>query len=141
MAIHVLPGSERIQLRTGGGLVEIRYAATGFLRVRREVYETIQQKLALPICNTRFGERVVPYFHPMVIRDERSPAPNALHSTGEDYWYLGDDYSFCERVKQAEFRVVADSTIRLMHYGTYAYSWEDAGADVTRYASYDYRLN
>jgi hypothetical protein len=141
LAVHVLPGSERIQFGKGGGLYEIRYAATGFLHVRREVYESTQKKLNLPICNTRFGERVVPYFQPLVIRDERPPAANAIPSNGEDHWYLGDDYSFCERVRQAGFKIIADSTIRLMHYGTYGFSWEEAGTDVMRYASYDYRLS
>lgn len=141
LAIHVLPGAESIQFGTTGGLYEIRYAATGFLHVRREVYETTRQKLKLPTCNTRFGERVVPYFQPLVIMDDRDPAANALPSTGEDHWYLGDDYSFCERVRQAGFQIMADSTIRLAHYGAYGYSWEEAGADVARYASYEYRLS
>lgn len=140
LAIHVLPGAERIQFGPNGGLVEIKYAATGFLLVRREVYETTQRKLNMPVCNTRFGERVVPYFQPLVIADDRPPAANAIPDAGQAFWYLGDDYSICERVRQAGFKVMADSTIRLMHYGTYGYSWEEAGADVVRYSSYDYRL-
>ncbi len=141
LAIHVLPGSDRIQFGVGGGLYEIRYAATGFLHVRREVYETMQKKLSMPICNTRFGERVVPYFQPLVIADDRPPAANALPSSGSDHWYLGDDYSFCERVRQAGFKIMADSTIRLLHFGIYGYSWEEAGADTKRYGSYDYHLS
>lgn len=141
LAIHVLPGTESIQFGTSGGLYEIRYAATGFLHVRREVYEVTRRKLNLPICNMRFGERVIPYFQPMVIKDDRVPAANAVPSTEEDHWYLGDDYSFCERVRQAGFQIMADSSIRLAHYGAYGYSWEEAGSDVIRFSSYDYRLS
>jgi hypothetical protein len=33
--------------------VEIKYAAAGFLLVRREVYETMTRELKLPLCNTQ----------------------------------------------------------------------------------------
>ena len=44
LACHVMPGSPSIVFGKHGGLVELLYAGTGFLLIRREVYLTIQQK-------------------------------------------------------------------------------------------------
>ena len=51
-------------------------------------------------------------------------------------WELSEDYSFCERARQAGFTVMADTRIRLWHVGTYRYGWEDAGSSKERYADY-----
>lgn len=124
LACHVEPGTREIVFGEKGGLVPLRYAATGFLHTRRAVYERIAAALALPRCNARFGKAFYPWFQPLVIPDEGG------------HWYLGEDYAFCERARQAGFSIVADTTIRLRHVGRYAYTWEDAGGDPPRYASY-----
>lgn len=123
-----MPTTENVVLGQGGGLLEVLYAACGFLLVQRLVYLDIQSQLELPTCNTMFGEAIVPWFQPMI-----RPYRNG-------HWYLGEDFSFCERARQAGFRIMADSTIRLWHYGSYPFSWEDAGADVRRCASYNFGL-
>jgi len=51
---------------------------------------------------------------------------------GQGYWYLGEDYAFCERARQAGHKVIVDTTIRLGHVGRYTYGWEDAGQAVPR---------
>lgn len=89
LAISVLPGTKSFSFGKHGGLHEIQYAATGFLLVRRQVYLDIQFKLGLPICNENFGANVIPYFMPMT-RPHREGA-----------WYLGEDYAFCERIREA----------------------------------------
>ena len=71
---------------------------------------------------------MVPFFMPMVVPD------------GEGSWYLAEDFAFCERARQSGIKIIADSTIRLWHIGSYRYGWEDAGSDVPRYGSYRYRL-
>lgn len=129
IASHVLPGTEQIVFGEKGGLLEILYAATGFLHVRREAYEAIQTKLSLPTCNESFGSPMIPFFQPMVIDD---PVRGA--------WYLAEDFSFCHRARQAGFQIFADTTIRLKHIGGYGYTWEDAGADPTRYGTYTFHL-
>lgn len=127
LACHVLPGTEKLIFGDDGGLAEILYAGTGFLLVRREAYESIQHKLQLPLCNERFGGRpMVPYFQPMSHPDE----------TG--HWYLAEDFAFCERARQAGFEIYADTSIRLMHYGNYGYSWEDAGLELERYRTFHF---
>ncbi|MGW0180843.1 hypothetical protein, partial [Nocardia sp. NPDC003345] len=130
LACHVLPGTEKFELGAGGGLEEILYAGTGFLHTRRYVYEDIVKQEKLPVCNERFGRTLVPYFLPLVV-----PGTDGTH------WYLAEDYSFCERARRSGHAIHADTRFRLDHIGTYSYSWEDAGADKPRFASYTYRFN
>src|SRR5262249_15847892 len=128
LASHLLPDTRKVVFGEGGGLFEIAYAATGFLLTRREVYDTIRERLELPTCNVRFWRPPLPYFLPLIVPD------------GEGHWYLGEDFAFCERAKRAGFKIVADSRIRLRHMGRYGYSWEDAGSDLPRFAQYNFHV-
>src|SRR5690349_23151826 len=49
IACHLLPDTEGIVFGKAGGLMEIKYAAAGFLHVRREAYELIRERLKLPL--------------------------------------------------------------------------------------------
>ena len=129
LACHVLRGTKSLTFGKEGGLTEIRYAATGFLHVRRRVYETLQCRLPLPVANTRFGRPLVPFFEPMTIAD------------ADGHWTMTEDYSFCERARRCGFRILADTSIRLTHHGTYGYTWEDAGFERKRFATYRYNFN
>lgn len=124
IACHIMPGTPKLVFGRNGGLLEILYAATGFLHVRREVYLKIQHKLSLPLANERFGSPMIPFFYPM------------LHPTEGGYWYLAEDYAFSERARQCGYKIVADTTIRLWHVGTYTFGWEDAGIERERTASF-----
>jgi hypothetical protein len=54
--------------------------------------------------------------------------------------YLSEDSSFCHRVRQCGFPIVADTRIRLGHIGRYVFSWKDAGQELSRVASSDLEL-
>ena len=56
----------------------------------------------------------------------------------EGSWYLAEDYAFCARARQCGIAIMADTSIRLWHVGTYRYGWEDAGSDKERFATYNY---
>ncbi len=129
LAIHVIPGTKNLRFGRTGGLVEILYAATGFLLVRREVYEQIQRDLELPLCNARFGKPVVPYFQPLVREDQGG------------HWYLAEDYAFCERARRCGHRILADTAVRLVHVGQYGYTWEDAGSTPRRFGDFTLHLS
>ena len=45
-----LPGQKSITLGEGGGLIEVLYAAAGFLLVRRQVFLEVQRQQQLPTC-------------------------------------------------------------------------------------------
>lgn len=123
LAVHPEPGTRELRLGEGGGSCAVRYVGAGFLYTQRRVYDDIQRTFSLPLCNAQFGAPAIPYFLPMVIA-------HADHPGG--YWYLGEDYAFCERARQAGFAVMADTTIRLGHVGRYTYGWEDAGQVIPR---------
>ncbi|MQY19541.1 hypothetical protein NRB20_26310 [Nocardia sp. RB20] len=129
LVVHFLPGTEQLVFGGAGGVLEIKYAATGFLLTKRSVYEKIQAAEQLPICNRQFGTPTVPYFLPMVVDD------------GENPWYLGEDFAFCERARRNGFPIMADTRIRLGHIGRNSYSWEEAGTDAPRYHTYTYHLH
>jgi hypothetical protein len=125
LSSQLLPGTDRIVFGQGGGLVEIRYAAAGFLHTRRDVYLEIQRRESLPVCHRRLGQPTLPFFLPMIVPE------------GDDHRYLGEDFAFSERLRRCGFRIVADTTIRLQHIGIYGYSWEDLGGSLPRSASYE----
>lgn len=124
LSSHVMPGTPKLVFGAGGGVVEILYAATGFLHVRREVYQAVLETLQLPICNERFAHPMIPFFHPM------------LHEIEDGRWYLAEDFAFSERVRRSGFKIHADTAIRLRHIGNYNYSWEDAGGNLPRYDTF-----
>lgn len=128
LASHLLPETDTLVFGRGGGLIEILYAAGGFLLTHRKVYEAIRQHEQLPYCNGRWQSGFVPYFWPMVVPD------------GDGHWYLAEDFAFSERVRRSGFAVMADTRIRLHHVGRASYSWEDAGSDRPRYASYTFSV-
>lgn len=124
LACHIMPGTPSMHFGKRGNLIELLYAGTGFLLIRREVYLTMQRQLKLPVCNERFGHPMFPFFLPMVRPIE------------EGYWYLAEDYAFCQRARQCGYRIFADSSIRLWHIGTYRYGWEDAGLERQRFGTF-----
>ena len=178
IAAHTLPGTTQFGMGKGTGLVKILYAGTGFLHVRREVYTAIREKLKLPMCNAQFGRPMVPFFQPMIVRDERGagggeqgagsvgeragvpalagnckekpakagtptdePAKAGTSTNEGSHWYLGEDYSFCERARQCGYKIMADTSIRLWHIGEYAYGWEDAGLEKVRHDSFLFMID
>ncbi len=108
------------------GLYPLKYAATGFLRIRSEVLRQMIERLRLPLCNTQWGEGFWPFFMPMIVQQ-----PDGR------YHYLGEDWAFSHRLSQVGIAPLADTSIRLYHYGPYGYSWEEVGADRPRYQTYN----
>jgi hypothetical protein len=114
-AYRPLPETYEVGFGEKGGPVQVKHVGTGFLLTHRSVYRDIALKLDLPWCGAETGELVVPYFAPMVFEDPE-------HGMA----YIGEDYSFCERARQAGHGVMLDTSIRLGHEGgAYAYGWED----------------
>ncbi len=129
LASAFLPDTRQVSFGVRGGLTEILYCAFGFVHTRRLLYETIRRQLELPLCNQRFqGAPLVPYFAPLAVGE------------GEQAWYLNEDYAFCERARRCGFRILADTSIRLWHVGSYRYGWEDAGRDVERFSDYTFHV-
>jgi hypothetical protein len=107
----------------------LKYASAGFLRVRAATLRTMIHDLRLPLCNTKWGRGVWPFFMPLVVELPEG----GLH-------YLAEDWAFCHRVRQIGINPLADTSIRLFHRGSYGFGWEDAGSEKYRYRNYNYFL-
>jgi len=114
------PERQNVGFGKSGGLCELRYAGFGFVLTHRCLFETIRGHFKLPNCNNRFDKPVVPYFLPMISTD------------GSTYWYLPEDFAFCERAKQCGFKIMGDTSIILGHIGKYQFTWRD----VSNWSSY-----
>jgi hypothetical protein len=107
----------------------LRYAATGFLRIRAWVLRRMIEELKLPLCNTHWGRGMWPFFQPTIVPQGEGK-----------FHYLGEDWAFSHRLRQIGITPLADTTIRLWHWGRYGYTWEEAGSSAVRYRTYSYRL-
>ena len=99
LAIHALPGTKEIVFGKGGGLIEILYAPTGFLLVRRDVYDDAPRAAR----TARVSRRHRPHAR------ARTIAP-LIRPDGDGWWYLADDFAFCERARQCGYKIMADTT-------------------------------
>ena len=111
------------------GLYPLKYAAAGFLRIRTEALRRMIERLDLPLCNQKWGRGNWPFFQPMIVEDE-----------GNGRHYLGEDWAFSHRLRQAGITPMADTSIRLWHYGHHPFGWEDAGTERPRYETFLYRF-
>jgi len=111
------------------GLYPLKYAATGFLRIKASVLRRLTAELNLPRCNTHWGRGTWPFFQPTVIP----------HGEGKEH-YLGEDWAFSHRLRQIGVTPLADTSVRLWHYGRYGFGWEDAGIEAKRSATFTHHL-
>ena len=110
-------GIHTVEFGANGGLYPLQHAAGGFLRVKTSVLQTMIKELRLPLCNARWSRGFWPFFQPMIV-----PLDDGHHH------YLSEDWFFSERLAQIGVVPLAETTIRLWHYGRYPFGWEDAGS-------------
>lgn len=102
-------------------LFPVKHLGTGFLRIRREVFEKMIEHYGSAIeydysaGEAPYGRRTGYDFFRSGI-DERYP----LHSGKRQY--LSEDWAFCERAVECGFTIYAAPWIRLVHVGNYEYS-------------------
>lgn len=104
-------GTDNVQFGQDGPThVEVSALATGFLFVTRKAITDIIEKCNIPLCNTSFDNPSYPLFTPEVLESET---------------YVGEDFGFCAKAKDAGYKLFLDTTINLKHVGRYEYSWGD----------------
>lgn len=97
-----------VVLGEGGDLYEVNYAATGFMYTHRSIYEKMVNDLQLQKVKIWGGQyNVYPYFYPLLVDGE----------------YLGEDFAFCNRLKQVGITLYSDTRVKLAHIGKYSYSF------------------
>lgn len=85
------------------GPIEVDYAGTGFMMIARHVIESLAK--TEPSYEGVNGQRIPALYMTPVFND-------GLES---------EDYHFCRIAREAGFRVTMDPTVRLRHWGEYAY--------------------
>lgn len=102
-----------IEFGTDPTPVPIKWAATGFLATPRRVFERLAEDL--PLCHPTESWKFHPFYMPMIVDGPNGPI------------YLSEDFAFCERARQAGFRVYLNPAVRLLHVGHHAFRMEDLG--------------
>ncbi len=103
---------QSITLAPGEEPIEVQFLATGFMAVHRRVFEKLAE--TLPLCQQSTPLPFWPFYMPFSI-----PWP------GEGHLYLSEDYAFCQRAREAGFKIWLDPSIRLGHIGQREYRLED----------------
>jgi hypothetical protein len=102
-----LPGVEEVEFFRPG-LVDAAALGMGFTAVKRSCFERLAETLPYPHCSA-VGRKVWPFFSHII----------------DENMYLGEDYSFCARVRKLGMRIGIDLEPRLIHKGSYGYTLED----------------
>jgi len=94
------------------GLIEVRHGGTGFMLIKRGVFEHLIGK--------------VPTYRTSSYKDENGYAKPLTHeffATSIDHTgaLLSEDYHFCELVREHGGEIWANPFIKLQHVGTYIY--------------------
>lgn len=90
----------------GMGLVRAERVATAFMLVRREVFETLDNAHPEWRYYDKRSDRTVPCVFDFMLTEEG---------------YIGEDFLFCDRTREAGFEVWVDPSITLGHMGVQEY--------------------
>lgn len=94
------------------GVMEVKHIATGFMMIKRGVIEKMireypKMKLKQASNFDKYGER---YYYNFFDTD-----------VDKKGYYLSEDYAFCKRAKNIDYKIYADIRIPLCHSGTTTY--------------------
>lgn len=94
-----------------GCVFEVGYLSTGFMGIKKKVFQELSQTLPLVHKNDL---KYWTFFQPYNKEIEK-----------DDWIELSEDWAFVERAKSIGFKIWCDSTTILKHIGRYEYSWAD----------------
>lgn len=94
------------------GFIEVRHGGTGFMLIKRHVFEQLKDKVPTYRASTvqRDGEYISPLVHEYFA--------TSIDHTGA---LLSEDFHFCELWRKYGGKVHANPFIKLEHVGTYVY--------------------
>lgn len=81
---------------------EVDYAGTGFMCIRRGVIERLAADAP-------------------VFRGKEGPVPAIMLTPVTDGVLESEDYYFCRKAREAGFKIMGDPSLRLKHWGQYAF--------------------
>ena len=95
-----------------GELIEVTGGPTGIMLIKREVLKKIMEKFPeLKIKNSIFPKP----------GDDHEYYYNFFDFKFEDGYSVGEDVSFCKLVRQAGFKLYANTASFTKHHGSYAW--------------------
>lgn len=99
-------------------LIEVKHLGTGFLRIRREVFDTMIAKLGDRITYDYAAEQ--DGFAGTVGHDFFPCGPDVRYPLGSGgRQYLSEDWAFCELARECGFKIYAAPWVKLVHSGTW----------------------
>lgn len=113
----MLPQDEPVVFAANSQPVAVPFISTGFMAVHRRVFESLAP--TLPLCHQTWKQNGTDTsFWPFYM-------PYCIEWPKDGYLYLSEDWAFCQRAKDAGYKVYLDPSIRLGHVGTRMYTLED----------------
>jgi len=97
------------------GIVEIRHGATGFMLIKRTVFETLMPHVPTYRIGSFTDPNTGKYINPLT----HEFFATSIDSSGA---LLSEDYHFCELWRKHGGKVHANPFIQLQHTGTYTYT-------------------
>lgn len=102
-------------------LIEVRHLGTGFLRIKREVFTTMIEKLGDSITFDYSADE--PLFRGRTGYDFFPTGPDIRYPLGSGgRQYMSEDWAFCELARQCGFKLYAAPLVRLVHSGYMDYA-------------------
>ena len=107
------------------GILEIRHGATGFMLIKRRVFETLMPHVPTYRIGSFIDPNTGKYINPLT----HEFFATSIDSSGA---LLSEDYHFCELWRKHGGKVHANPFIKLQHIGTYTYTGDiiKAGANL-----------
>lgn len=88
------------------GLQELKYLGTGFLLIKRRVFEILREQFPALEYVSDYQRRIEHDFFSVEVKQRR---------------HLSEDWSFCERARACGFKIFGDTRVKLKHAGSAIY--------------------
>lgn len=111
--IHVSANNEPCQRQIVNGFMEVDRAATGFMLIKREVFQKIMKEC--PQLQYKSCDNSEKHIENFLWRFFDC-------SVDKNNFYMSEDYAFCDLWKTLGGKIWIDTTARLTHVGTAEYS-------------------
>lgn len=117
------PGSDVTAWKNGqlvklddlNGITEVDYAGTGFMLIRRRVFEAMEKMSPQSAYDEGNVGKCYAHFDTGVVSDKPMPE-------WKDRFYCSEDYWFCRKARNLGMKIHLDPSIRLGHVGRFVYT-------------------
>ena len=110
----VVNGVENGAVSDDGNVVEVSKTGTGFMVVKRHVFDKLQQHPA-----------VVPFKNDIGLPQELDPHMRTYYDTDvREGRYYSEDWTFCENWRDLGGKIWVDKRVLLKHTGTYTFDYQ-----------------